>query len=610
MSITYPNVIEKRGNVVSIRANDLDVSNLAYAETLWCRNLVACTSIFTAGTLTGGSLVVLGSTLVTNLNAELLNGNNAAFYTNATNITAGTLAVGVNAGSNAISTTGTLSGGSLAVNSTTLVANLNAQLLNGNNAAFYTNATNITAGTLAVGVNAGSNAITTTGVLTGNTIVITRGTGTAPLSVNSTTLVANLNAQLLNGNNAAFYTNATNITAGTLAVGVNAGSNTISTTGTLSGGTLAVNSTTLVANLNAQLLNGANAAFYTNATNITTGTLTVPINAGSNAITTSGALTVGSATVNGSLTVTGNLTIGGNTTTLNTDQLTVEDPMVVVNSAGLDQSSGLFIVRPMGNNATLAYTSDNQFSLTETGYLPLGQTSFANLALRSLIVGDSSANGLSLNMAGGGNNKTGFRYYLQADNTIGNPRKIEVLINDLVTPVGGWTKPGFSEATQPTDHAEFGVRGTLSATSFILFPSSSTANSKTSGAFIRTGNRGQFTAAADTHTISIKNGLLAQNLTASANADQYMPYRNANNIMGTMMISVSDFGTSTAKNGFAMVSLVVSTTEMDVLPIFVHKNALLTTFSIGKSSDNGNVVVVTDANCRVAYQFYGALASA
>jgi len=49
-------------------------------------------------------------------------------------------------------------------------------------------------------------------------IVSTVATGTAPLTVASTTKVTNLNADLLNGQSASYYTNASNINAGTLGI--------------------------------------------------------------------------------------------------------------------------------------------------------------------------------------------------------------------------------------------------------------------------------------------------------------------------------------------------------------------------------------------------------
>ncbi len=69
--------------------------------------------------------------------------------------------------------------------------------------------------------------LTATGTLQGTRLISTVATGTAPLTVNSTTLVANLNTDLLDGQDGSYYQNANNINAGTLAVsrgGTGAGS--------------------------------------------------------------------------------------------------------------------------------------------------------------------------------------------------------------------------------------------------------------------------------------------------------------------------------------------------------------------------------------------------
>ena len=65
----------------------------------------------------------------------------------------------------------------------------------------------------------GTPSLNWSNIYVGNQLISTVATGTAPFSVNSTTQVTNLNASLLEGNNAAFYRNATNMNAGTLIVG-------------------------------------------------------------------------------------------------------------------------------------------------------------------------------------------------------------------------------------------------------------------------------------------------------------------------------------------------------------------------------------------------------
>jgi hypothetical protein len=190
-------------------------------------------------------LTVSSNTLVTNLNAELLNG----FAANTAN-SASTLAArgtdGSVTGYKFISTAAT-GVSPLTISSTTLVTNLNADLLDGYN----TNTAN-SASTVVVRQ--------ADGLIEGNVLKSTVATGTAPLTVTSTTVVPNLNADLLDGYN----TNTAN-SASTVAVRGTDGSLTgyrfTSTTAT-GVSPLAVSSTTLVSNLNADLLDGFDSSYF------------------------------------------------------------------------------------------------------------------------------------------------------------------------------------------------------------------------------------------------------------------------------------------------------------------------------------------------------------
>ena len=82
----------------------------------------------------------------------------------------------------------------LTIKSTTLIANLNSDLLDGNHVG-----TSGAAIPLLNGVNTWSNNQVIIGSVTANTFSSTVATGTAPLTVSSTTLVTNLNADLLDG---------------------------------------------------------------------------------------------------------------------------------------------------------------------------------------------------------------------------------------------------------------------------------------------------------------------------------------------------------------------------------------------------------------------------
>ena len=87
------------------------------------------------------------------------------------------------------------------------------------NATFGTNSasTLTTLGTIQVGADLTvGTTINATGIITGPRFVSTVTTGTAPLTVASTTVVTNLNADLLDGQQGSFYQNAGNLNAGTI----------------------------------------------------------------------------------------------------------------------------------------------------------------------------------------------------------------------------------------------------------------------------------------------------------------------------------------------------------------------------------------------------------
>lgn len=166
------------------------------------------------------------------------------------------------------------------VDSQQVVVNLNADLLDGLNESAFAQL---------------GTTETVTGIWTYNAIPAFNG-GTsgssAPFSVDSTQVVTNLNADLLDGNSsAAFATTAhshaeTDITDGSL-LARNAAAETITGIWAFNGGTsgasspFSVDSTFVVTNLNADLLDGSSAsAFATashnhDASNVTTGTLAI-----------------------------------------------------------------------------------------------------------------------------------------------------------------------------------------------------------------------------------------------------------------------------------------------------------------------------------------------
>ena len=116
-----------------------------------------------------------------------------------------------------------------------------------------------------------------------------------------------------------------------------------------------------------------------------------------------GAVTIGlpsNVTIGQDLTVTGNLTVNGNTTTLNTETLSVEDNIIVLNSgvtASPSLNAGIEVERGTSTNVEIRWneTSDKwEFTNDGTNYTELGDTTTAILksainAKGDLIVGSA-----------------------------------------------------------------------------------------------------------------------------------------------------------------------------------------------------------------------------
>jgi hypothetical protein len=146
----------------------------------------------------------------------------------------------------------------LTVASITKVANLNADLLDNLNTA-----TASTASTIA--------ARDASGNLTANVLISDVAVGTAPLTVTSTTKVANLNADLLDDLNTATTSTASTVAARDASGNLTA--NVLISDVAIGTAPLTVTSTTKAANLNADLLDDQEGSYYLNATNISSGTL-------------------------------------------------------------------------------------------------------------------------------------------------------------------------------------------------------------------------------------------------------------------------------------------------------------------------------------------------
>ncbi len=186
ITATSPFVVGKDDNS-SLRINydgRAGIGTLSPSEKLEVSgNVKASRFISTANTGTP-PLQVSSNTLVTNLNADLLDG-----YDSATGSTPNTVAIrnpSGNLSANSFVSTAPTGIAPLQVSSTTKVTNLNADLLDG-----YDSSTSTTANTVAVRDSNGN--------ISANSFVSTASTGTAPFQVSSTTRVTNLNADLLDG---------------------------------------------------------------------------------------------------------------------------------------------------------------------------------------------------------------------------------------------------------------------------------------------------------------------------------------------------------------------------------------------------------------------------
>jgi hypothetical protein len=314
---------------------------------------------FQANILYVGNTTVYGTVNTTNFSGTANNANNLggqlpSYYTNATNITTGTLP-DARLSSAVVNTSGNFTiGGNVVLQGTNNYFNtgffvganvtINTTMVDVGNATIYTE---ITAGQVS---------------LSGATINATNYSGTANNANNlagaaasayvntsgNYTVAGNINFTAAN----VFFTNinvGANVVVNTTSFFVgNTTVNTNITGGQISISGITVNSTIYQGTANnANNLNGQTAAFYTNATNITTGTLPMA-QLGANVVNTSAAFTItGAHTYHANL-VVGNSTVNvatsnssitinaGNTATLNGSSLAIGNTTsnVVSNTTG------------------------------------------------------------------------------------------------------------------------------------------------------------------------------------------------------------------------------------------------------------------------------------
>ena len=115
-----------------------------------------------------------------------------------------------------------------------------------------------------------------------------------------------------------------------------------------------------------------------------------------------GAVTIGlpaNVTIGQDLTVTGNLTVSGNTTTLNTETLSVEDNIIVLNSGVTGAPSlnaGVIIERGTSADAEFRWNE-----ATDTWQISSDSSNYSNIASGSFVANVTAGTGVTITNAGG-----------------------------------------------------------------------------------------------------------------------------------------------------------------------------------------------------------------
>jgi len=368
---------------------------------------------------------VSSTTAVTNLNADLLDGQEGSYFLDAANftgtlpnnfITLGTQTSGnyvatVAGTTNEIEVTGsgsetsavtiglpddvvitsslTVNGSNVLTDSDTGSGNaLDADTVDGIQGASLLRSDtsdNYTSGTLTF------NSGTTVGFASGATVNFDNTTGTAPFTVDSTTVVTNLNADLLDGQQGTYYLDWTNTTNKPDPVITLAGDLSGSVTLTdLASGTLTA---TIVANavaLGSDTTGSYVATIAGTANEIEvsgSGSETAAVTIGlPNDVTVSGDLTVGGYVAGpatftidpaavgddtGTVVIAGNLTVNGTTTTVNSNTVEIGDAILTLNSdetGAPSQNAGLEVERGTSANVFLRWNeATDVWEITEDG---------------------------------------------------------------------------------------------------------------------------------------------------------------------------------------------------------------------------------------------------
>ena len=368
---------------------------------------------------------VSSTTAVTNLNADLLDGQEGSYYLDAANftgtlpnnfVTLGTQTTGnyvatVAGTTNEIEVSGsgsetsavtiglpddvvitsslTVNGSNVLTDSDTGSGNaLDADTVDGIQGASLLRSDtsdNYTSGTLTF------NSGTIVGFASGATVNFDNTTGTAPFTVDSTTVVTNLNADLLDGQQGSYYldfTNATNKPDPVITLaGDLSGSVTLTdlASGTLTA-TIVANAVALGSDTTGNYV--ATIAGTTNEIEVSgSGSETAAVTIGlPNDVTVSGNLTVGGYVAGpatftidpaavgddtGTVVIAGNLTVNGTTTTVNSNIVEIGDAIITLNSdetGAPSQNAGLEVERGTSANVFLRWNeATDVWEITEDG---------------------------------------------------------------------------------------------------------------------------------------------------------------------------------------------------------------------------------------------------
>ena len=414
------NGLQSDGNVLINKVLDNTIDHLQIDGT------TSVTGQMKSTLATGTAPFIIASTsLVSNLNADLLDGQQGSYYLDAANftgtlpnnfVTLGTDTTGnyvatVAGTTNEIEVTGSGSETSavtiglpddVAITTSLTVGGnnvlttgdegsgngLDADTLDGIEGASLLRSDtsdNYTSGTLTF------NSGTTVGFASGATVNFDNTSGTAPFTVDSTTVVTNLNADLLDGQQGTYYLDWTNTTNKpdpviTLA-GDLSGSVTLTdlANGTLTA-TIVANSVELGTDTTGNYV--ATIAGTANEIEVTgSGSETAAVTIGlPNDVTVSGNLTVGGYVAGpatftidpaavgddtGTVVIAGNLTVNGTTTTVNSNTVEIGDAILTLNSdetGAPSQNAGLEVERGTSANVFLRWNeATDVWEITEDG---------------------------------------------------------------------------------------------------------------------------------------------------------------------------------------------------------------------------------------------------